>query len=430
MELNGLNVMIDGLNLELIQGTGIKTYGVSLIEALKSLGVRPNVLISKYSLWQDKKINTDALALFQEMTNFHLLKYNYELVAKTLLGLSGRAKSPPVPRNMVLANGADGFEYFNDVRFHLSRSCYRIADYMRFFGFTAKIKTNPKMDIWHATYFTPITMPGVKKITTIHDLIPLRLPHTTLNDKGFFIKNIRDAIKNSELIICVSENTKNDLLRYFDVNPDKVFVTYQPITLDKTVPDKETIDRKLSYYNLEYKNYLLFVGAIEPKKNLKRLIEVCLSMDSDVPLAIVGYKAWLWENELKALSVLMNKEKVRRKIRLLDYVPGSDLPLLYKGAKCLAFPSLYEGFGLPPLEAMSLGCPVVTSSVSSLPEICGDAALYVDPYDTNDIADKIDRILNEDELGDRLVKAGYERAKYFSMENYKRRLTEAYRKVI
>ncbi|MBU0987089.1 MAG: glycosyltransferase family 4 protein, partial [Proteobacteria bacterium] len=152
-------------------------------------------------------------------------------------------------------------------------------------------------------------------------------------------------------------------------------------------------------------------------------------LDLDIPLVIVGKKAWLWESELNVLYADWNNKRTQKKIRLLEYVPTVDLPVLYNGARCLAFPSLYEGFGLPPIEAMSLGCPVLTSSVASLPEICGEAALYVDPYDTRDIADKLGRIINDDELKAKLINAGYDRAKYFSMENYMERLTAAYAKV-
>ena len=429
MELKGLNVLIDGINLELFQGTGIKTYGTSLIKALKNLGINPNVLISKYSVKEDKEINTDALSLFQENPIKPWLRINSLLVAKTLLGQAEKAKSIPIPKDMVLTQGADGFAFINDVGIHVSRGCFQIADIMRYIGFKVKIKTNPKMDIWHATYFTPITVSGAAKVSTIHDLVPLRLPHTTTNDKGIFVQQVRDAIKSSQLIICVSENTKNDILQYFNVNPDKLFVTYQPIILNKRLPEKEAVDQKLNYYNLKNKNYILFVGAIEPKKNIKRLIEAFLSLDTDMPLVIVGKKAWLWKNELEILSSKWNNEHILRKIRLLEYVPVSDLPVLYKGAQCLAFPSLYEGFGLPPLEAMSLGCPVVTSSVSSLPEICGDAALYVNPYDSRDITDKLEQILSDDELKARLIQTGYERVKQFSMENYMKRLAAAYSKV-
>lgn len=429
MDLKGINVLIDGINLEQVKGTGIKTYGISLIKALKKLGANTNVLISKYALRRDKEINTDTLAIFQEMTTKQRLKFNYMLTLKTLFGLSEKAKTLPIPKDMVLKNGTESFAYINDVDIHVSRGCYAIADYMRYFGFKVKIKTDTQMDIWHTTYFTPINVKGTAKITTIHDLIPLRLPHATTNDKGVFIQQVRESLKSSQLITCVSENTKNDILKYFDVNPDKLHVTYQTVTLDKKLPGKETIDHKLNYYNLESGHYILFVGAIEPKKNIKRLIEAFLSIDTDMPLVIAGKKAWLWENELEILSSKWNNQRIKEKIRLLDYLTPPDLPILYKGARCLAFPSLYEGFGLPPLEAMNLGCPVVTSSASSLPEICGEAALYVDPYDSLDIAKKLEKVIGDDELRAKLAESGLKRAKYFSMENYMKRLSAAYKKV-
>lgn len=430
MEIKDLNVLIDGINLEQVKGTGIKTYGVSLITALKKLGAKTNVLISKYALKQDKEINTDALSIFQDMTIKQWLRFNVRLVVKTIFGFSEKAGSIPIPHNMIITQATEGFAYIDDVRIHVCRGCYAIADHMRFVGFSMKIKTSPRMDIWHATYFTPITVPGAAKVTTIHDLVPLRLPHTTTNDKGFFVQQVRDAIKSSQLIICVSEHTKNDIIKYFNVNPDKVCVTYQPVILDKRPPEKEVIDRKLNYYNLRRNNYILFVGAIEPKKNIKRLIEAFLSIDTDMPLVIAGKRAWLWENELEVFSSKWNNEHILKKIRLLEYLPISDLPALYGGARCLAFPSLYEGFGLPPLEAMNFGCPVITSSVSALPEICGDAALYVDPYDSSDIADKLEKMLGDDDLRAKVVKAGYENVKRFSMENYMERLKEAYGKVL
>jgi glycosyltransferase involved in cell wall biosynthesis len=132
---------------------------------------------------------------------------------------------------------------------------------------------------------------------------------------------------------------------------------------------------------------------------------------------------------LAALESEWNKERIKKRIRLLQYAPLGDISTLYKGALFLAFPSLYEGFGLPPLEAMSLGVPVLTSNVSSLPEICADAALYVNPYDVKDMADKMTMMINDKELRDRLIVAGSERVKFFSMDNYKERLREAYYKI-
>ena len=177
------------------------------------------------------------------------------------------------------------------------------------------------------------------------------------------------------------------------------------------------------------KKYILFVGTIEPKKNLGRLINAYSCLDTDMPLVIVGKKGWLWEDDMSQLEALFGNG-LNEKIKLLEYVSKKDLIYLYYSAFCLVFPSLYEGFGLPPLEAMSLGCPVITSNVSSLPEVCGDAAIYVDPYNSDDIRQAIEKLINNPEMQTQLVEAGKKRVELFSMENYAKKLYEAYTRII
>lgn len=430
MELKDLNVLVDGLNLELIEGTGIKTYGLSLLAALREQGAATGVLLSKYAVHRDKVINTDALAMFQKKMVQPWLRLNLPLIASAFLGQASTTRSLPLPPDLVITKGVRRFAFINENALYMSRGCYILADALRFFGLTIRLKANPRVDVWHTTYFTPIIVKGAAKVTTIHDLVPLRLPYATTNDKGVFVRQVRDAIRQSQLIISVSETTKNDLLRFFDVDPDKVVVTYQPIVLDTSPLTEDEISRKLRYYNLERGKYVLFVGAMEPKKNLRRLINAWLSMDCDLPLALVGKRAWLWEEELRVLYTKEHtrtyKRMLKQKFRLLEYVPNADLSAIYQGAQCLVFPSLYEGFGLPVLEAMSAGCPVITSSVASLPEVCGDAALYVNPYDTMDIAAKLDTLLRDEALRKRLRTAGLDRARLFSRENYRQRLRNAY----
>ena len=184
----------------------------------------------------------------------------------------------------------------------------------------------------------------------------------------------------------------------------------------------------LRRYGLEFQNYILFVGAIEPKKNVGRLLDAYASMDIDMPLVIVGKKGWLWEDELGKMGFIDNSSK--KSVRLLEYISVESLRYLYSGAYCLVFPSLYEGFGLPPIEAMSFGCPVITSNLSCLPEICGDAALYVDPYSIQDIKDKLETLISDSQLRERLVRAGRVNAQAFRMANYQKRLYQAYRKAL
>lgn len=430
--LEGVKVLMDGYNLQLADGTGIKTYSTSLVKALQTMGAQVDVLLSRNSSKKDKLL--DEILFFDK-------QFRKENIVTELIGLmKGALKSFTGPfyrawrrtsiGDIVLKEGKFGADFIRYAQsFNLPR-CYEIANFtFSLMGRVTDIYLPEKMDIWHVTYPLPIRIKGAKKITTVHDLIPLRLPYTTLDNKKDFYGKIRNAIQDSEVIVTVSENTKKDLLTYFDADPDQIVVTYQPVTLTPLEQDERAIGQYLRRYGLDYGRYLLFVGAIEPKKNVGRLLEAYATVDTDMPLVIVGKKAWAWEDELRRLDYLFDKDN-KRQVKLLEYVPLEALKYLYQGAYCFVFPSLYEGFGLPPVEAMTLGCPVITSSVSCLPEICGPAALYANPYDVNDIRNKIEKLLGDRQLRQTLIEQGYEMAKTYSQERYLERLHGAYRKAL
>ena len=159
--------------------------------------------------------------------------------------------------------------------------------------------------------------------------------------------------------------------------------------------------------------YILFVGTIQPRKNIARLIEAYSMLDNkDLELYVVGKPGWMFEDIYKTPK----KFGIENRVKFLDKVSDSELVELYKKAECFVLPSLYEGFGLPVLEAMKYGCPVITSNVSSLPEAGGDAALYVDPQSARDIKDKIEQLLGDKKLREDMIKKGYEQVKKFSWE--------------
>ncbi|MBW4561745.1 MAG: glycosyltransferase family 4 protein [Mojavia pulchra JT2-VF2] len=428
MSLQGINVLIDGYNLELKQGTGIKTYGISLIQALTSLEADVNILCSRYSN-NKTSILSEALFFDRPKKTSKLSQIKSTILATSQLFY--KAKRVPIS-DFVIKEDADFiFDYFSKSgEIFDIYDCYRAANNLyKILEIKTQINVPKTIDIWHTTFPLPIKVRNAKKITTIHDLIPLRLPYTTLDDKSFFFKNIRDSIKDSAIILSVSENTKQDILSCFNIDPDKIYVTYQPVINNSLSIKEESIDIFLKKYKLKHKKYLLFVGAIEPKKNLGRLIDAYSELDTDIELVIVGKKGWLWKDEIRKLETIFSNE-LNSRIKLLEYVPRRDLNYLYKGAFCFVFPSLYEGFGLPPLEAMSLGCPVITSNVASLPEVCGEAALYVDPYNSHEIRQAIENLMNNPHLQIQLSEVGKERAKLFSMENYVKKLYEAYTKVL
>jgi glycosyltransferase involved in cell wall biosynthesis len=325
-------------------------------------------------------------------------------------------------------NLPEDFAFLNDANIYLSPECYRIAKKLRLLGLKLTIAPKPKVDIWHTAYWTPIKIKGAIRVSTIHDIIFLNNPiikksfKNSRFYKNIFAQRVRDTIHDSNMVLCDSEQTKKELIYLLDVNPDKLFVNYPPVVFKDNVIPQDTLLNRLMSFDLKYGQYILFIGTAL-HKNLKRLVEAYLSLSIDIPLVIIG------KPKSAYIFVELNKAIFDKRIRILDYVSEADKYVLYKGAMFLAFPSLYEGCGYPPIEAMSVGVPVLTSSVSCMPEVSGDAALYVDPYDVKDIVNKITMMINDKELRQRFIEAGYERAKFFSMDNFKKGLKTAYSKL-
>jgi len=419
--LGGVHVLIDGYNLELAQGTGIATVCLTLIDALKALKADVNVLSSSRAT-RNQILNE---VLFFDARPKRLGVSHILGALKAVSGVGLRPRPIEIGRIVSKVNvGRFHRDVVPSTGIYALGDCYQISNTLhRMFGMTTCISNPGKVDIWHATSPLPIKVKKTRKITTIHDIIPLRLPHMTAEDKKAFFMNIHNSIRDSDLIMCDSENTKTDVLEFFDVDPDRLHVVYLPIALDVRWPDKERIYSCLERYGLKFKHYVLYVGALEPRKNIGGLARAYAGIDTDIPLVMVGKHHKLWEEETRRLALIKN-------VHILDYISHEDLSCLYAGASVFVFPSFYEGFGLPPLEAMTFGCPVITSDVSSLPELYGDAVLYVNPSDVLDIRQKIEQVLSNAELRDRLSAAGLERAKKFSMDNFISGLWAGYEKVL
>ncbi|WP_201305986.1 glycosyltransferase family 4 protein [Roseomonas harenae] len=294
--------------------------------------------------------------------------------------------------------------------------------------------------IAHWTYPLALRMPGARNVYTFHDLVPLRLPFTTLDQKRRYFRLCRMLLDQADHIVTVSEASRRDIISLLGADPEKVTNTYQSVELPPHLankPEAVARDEVRGAFGMGWKGYHLFFGAIEPKKNLGRLIEAYLASGVTTPLVILGKQAWKSDIELQLLAAKhvrrtppplgarLRKEASGRVI-LLDYAPFRLLVSLIRGAKSVLFPSLYEGFGLPALEAMSLGTPVLTSNTSSLPEVVGDAAVKVNPYDVRAMVEGI-RVLDADhELREHLSWAGQRQAALFSAAAYERRLAEVY----
>jgi glycosyltransferase involved in cell wall biosynthesis len=227
----------------------------------------------------------------------------------------------------------------------------------------------------------------------------------------------------------VSEASKRDIIHFFNVKPEKIVVVYNAIEESvAATPSDEAIARVKERYQLNHP-FVLYVGNIKPHKNLVRLIEAFAELRhrgfDELKLLIIGDEI----SKLPALRRAVHSHKLHKHVRFLGYLQDETLACLYRLASVFVFPSLYEGFGLPPLEAMASGTPVVTSNVSSLPEVTGDAAVLVDPYSVESIVEGIERVLTDPALAAELRRKGVARAREFSWERSVERTRQLYQEV-
>ncbi len=290
------------------------------------------------------------------------------------------------------------------------------------------------VDLLHSPHYVAPVIGLVPTVVTIHDcihlLFPQYLPNRFASRYAHFM--IGRAVRKSARVLTVSDASRHDIIQFFpEADPERISVI--PNAIDPSVfedPGEEERRRVKERYQIGSR-FVLYAGNIKPHKNLERLIDAFGSLKragglDDLTLLIIGDEI----NQYTSLRRCVEAAGVRQDVRFFGFVPDRTLSALYRMASVFAFPSLYEGFGLPPLEAMACGTPVVTSRLSSLPEVVGDAALLVDPYSVEDIAAAIRRLLADDELRSRLIERGYERAASFSWERSVRAIHETYMSVI
>jgi glycosyltransferase involved in cell wall biosynthesis len=309
------------------------------------------------------------------------------------------------------------------------------------YGRFASVRMPKPPALFHATHPLPVRVTGCPNIVTIHDLVPLRLPHMTLDNKRYFFRLVQHLVTRADHVVTVSEYSRRDIMALFNVPEHRITNTYQAVTVPPRAlarSDEEIADEITNLFELDPGNYYLFVGALEPKKNVSRLIDAYAASGSRRPLVVAGGAGWQNEGDLERINdtrfsnyrVGENMISKVKRVRRIPYLPSDQLITLMRGARALLFPSLFEGFGLPVLEAMTLGTPVLTSNVTSLPEIAGDAALVVDPFDVSAMAAAIRRLDNDVDLLGELSHRGREQARLYSMDNYVSRLAGVYRGIL
>lgn len=285
-----------------------------------------------------------------------------------------------------------------------------------------------QVDLFHSPDFTlPPMRSGTKSIVTIHDLSFLRLPHCFERALlEYLTSNVPRAVQRADWVLADSENTRQDVIELLGVAEERVTVLYPGVEPRfRSIDDAQLLSSIQEKYVLPPR-FILSLGTIQPRKNYAGLIRAFarLSMD-DLSLVIVGGRGWLYEDIFSQVQAL----GLEGRVFFPGFVDDADLPAVYNLAEAFALPSLYEGFGIPPLEAMACGTPVVVADNSSLPEVVGDAGLLVDVHDTESLAEALACLVQDTALRQTLVERGLVRARRFTWPGAARTLLETYRLV-
>ena len=278
------------------------------------------------------------------------------------------------------------------------------------------------VDVAHFTNFTAFPIRGAKTVLTVHDLAFLRFPRTIELKSYITLKAyLQFSLDIADRIIVPSFSTKKDIVDFYKYPEEKIVVIPLGVNHDiyRPIADIHSLNAFKQKHSIG--RYILFLGTLEPRKNTARLLDaysiLCIKMGVEQAPDLIFGGGRGWKNKAFEAKYQNLDKPIRNKIRFLGYLPQEELPFLYSGADVFVFPSLWEGFGLPPLEAMACGTPVVTSNVSSLPEVVGDAAILVDPNSAEEIADAIYQILIDEHLALSLRSAGLTQAAKFTWSN-------------
>lgn len=295
---------------------------------------------------------------------------------------------------------------------------------------SAELRRNP-VDVLHVQFTAPPFVP-CPLVVSIHDLSFEHLPQTFKRRSRMQLRlTVRRSARRAARILALSESTRQDIIKTYGIPAERV--TTIPLAAAAhfaPVTDEKELERVRHTYGIT-EDYILAVGSIQPRKNLTRLVFAYSRLRDErrgvkLPkLVLVGKKAWLYGETLRAIE----QSGVGNQILVTDYVSEADLPALYSGALCFVYPSYFEGFGLPPLEAMKCGTPVIVGDRTSLPEVVDDAALMVNPFDEAEILSALKSLIDNSDLRDKLRVKGLKRANDFNWLDTARRTLEVYKQV-
>ncbi len=466
-------ILIDGASVMNQRGTGIASYARTLAVTLRDTNCVVGVLYgSRVKSAKDSPPIALANQVFGKSPPEHFWSRTLRLTSQAITYSIRRSRRIPaivIPTDQVDLSAVDEPLLACDQVLNANGIYEQAQQFFAMKGRLIEVDVPRSYQAAHWTGPMAVKARGIPNIYTIHDLIPLQFPYMVIDKDGRAAK-LHDAIsREADLIITVSETSKRHIVSLLGVPEDRVSVTYQPVPALPPIAREDAEHLVQSVYGATPGEYALYLGAIEPKKNLKRLIEAYLYANLDMPLLLAGPNGWLYEDVLELIDTVgrqatgtgplpgclsspswqrrkrpwprwqRHKSTPRRSeypawhspppVQRLGYLPRSHIVALLQCARFFVFPSIYEGFGLPILEAMQLGTPVLTSNTGSMLEVAGDAAVLVDPLNLSDIAQGVRKLANDDGLREELTRRGRIQAVKFNIAAYRRRLREAYRLV-
>ncbi len=285
------------------------------------------------------------------------------------------------------------------------------------------------LDLFHAPDFIlPPVKPGTRTVVTIHDLSFVREPDSVMPGMTAHLNQwVPRSVERADHVIAVSAATRQDLIELYQTPPEKISVLYHGVTPNfKPIKEPAALNTVRQKYGLGERPFILSVGTIQPRKNYRRLVQAFAKIDPSFALVIVGSKGWDYEE----IFAEVTQRGLAERVHFPGFVVDADLPALYSAASLFVYPSLYEGFGLPALEAMACGTPVVVSNQSALPEVISEAGLLVDPRDVEAIATTMANVLADQNLHRQLSQAGLIQAARFTWDDVAMKLLRLYQMVL
>lgn len=419
-----ITVGIDGYNLALANGTGIATYSRTLAATIARLGW------SRLGLFG---VDSGSDRALQEILFFERLmrppvkrKFSPDWLR---LKLGGIPKLEEISLGSVDTQPLSAqIPKFN--RIVTGNALFQAA--FRQFSKTGKIATiqiAQPPQIMHWTCPIPLKVAGSINVYSVHDMVPLRMPYMTLDDKRLHHALVSACVSAADHLCAVSEYSAKELIDLFPAASGKVTTTYQTCDITDYISDLSDREGRefITCLGLQPDGYFLFYGALEPKKNIPRLIEAYMRLGSETPFVVVTGRSWNSEAENNILKRLSRESG---KVIVLEYLTRGMLQYLIANARAVTLPSLHEGFGLPILEAMQMGVPVLTGNSGGVIEVAGEGGIQVSPYDVVAIRDALARLDGDPNFRHEMARKGRIQANKFSPENYARTMHATYEKLL